>query len=115
MELTMKQVQQNLKEARDRKKTYADSKRTPREFNILDHVYITLRSKINYLRLGRYTKLSPRYFGPFEVLARIGTIDYHLALPSTVKVHDVFHVSLLKKYIHDTYSRFGLEYDTDGT
>jgi hypothetical protein len=51
-------------------KRYADSKRTPREFNIGDHhVYIRVRPKIIYLRLRRYTKLAPRYCVPFEVLA----------------------------------------------
>jgi hypothetical protein len=101
MELTVKHVQQNLKVAQDRQKSYADSKRTPREFNIGDHVYIRVNPKNSSLRLGRYTKLSPRYCGPFEVLTRIGPVAYQLALPATVKVHDVFHVSLLKKYIHD--------------
>jgi hypothetical protein len=64
-------------------------------------VYIRVRPKRSYLRLGIYTKLAPRYCGLFEVLARIGPVAYHLALPATVKIHYVFHVSLLKKYIHD--------------
>ena len=51
--------------------------------------------------MGRYSKLAPRYCGPFEVLANIGSIAYQLALPPNIRVHDVFHVSLLKKYIHD--------------
>jgi hypothetical protein len=101
MELTVKQVQQNLKVAQDRKKSYVDAKRTPREFNVGDHVYIRVKPKKSSLQLGRYTKLAPRYCGPFKILARIGPVAYQLALPSMVKVHDVFHVSLLKKYIHD--------------
>ena len=64
-------------------------------------MYIRVRPKISSLRLGRYTKLAPRYYSPFEVLARIGHVAYRLALPVTVKVHDVFHVSLLNKYMHD--------------
>jgi len=64
----MKHVQQNLKESQDKHKSYADSKRTPRELNIGDHVYIRVRPKRSSLILGMYTKLSPRYCGPFEVL-----------------------------------------------
>ena len=76
-------------------KRYADSKRTPREFNIGDHhVYIRVRPKIIYLRLRRYTKLAPRYCVPFEVIASIGPVGYQVILPTTVKVHDVFHASL---------------------
>ena len=46
-------------------------------------------------------KLTPRYCGPFEVLDRVGLVAYRLAFPTTVKAHNVFHVSLLKKYVHD--------------
>ena len=39
--------------------------------------------------------------GPFEILAKVGKFAYQLALPPTIKVHNVFHVSILKRYIHD--------------
>ena len=41
------------------------------------------------------------YYGPFEISAKIGPVAYQLALPPTIKVHNVFHVSILKKYVHD--------------
>ena len=41
------------------------------------------------------------YCGPFEILARIGPVAYQLALPPNLRIHNVFHVSLLKRYIHD--------------
>ena len=51
------------------------------------------------VRFGKGGKLSPRYIGPFEVLERVGTIAYRLALPSSLSsVHAVFHVSMLRKY-----------------
>ncbi|XP_028105072.1 uncharacterized protein LOC114304098 [Camellia sinensis] len=52
------------------------------------------------MRFGVHGKLSPRFVGPFEVLDRIGEVAYKLALsPSLVGVHNVFHVSILRKYI----------------
>jgi hypothetical protein len=51
--------------------------------------------------MGVCAKLAPRFCGPFEILDRVGPVAYKLALPPTVKAHNVFHVSLLKRYIHD--------------
>ena len=77
---------------RSAKKSYADLKRTPREFNVGDHIYLKVKSKKSSLSLGRCSKLAPRYSGPFEILAKIGPVSYQLALPPNIKVHDVFHV-----------------------
>ena len=54
------------------------------------------------IRFGKRGKLSPRYIGPFEVVERVGIVSYRLALPpSSSNVHDVFHVSMLRKYTPD--------------
>ena len=72
-----------------------------REFSVGDHVYLRVREKKSSLKLGSCAKMSPRYCGTFEVLKRIGLVAYRLAFPSSTRDHNVFHVSFLKKYIHD--------------
>ena len=71
------------------------------EFNVGDHVYLRVRARKSSLKLGSCAKLSPRYCGPFEVLERIVPIAYRISLPANTITHNVFHVSLLKKYVHD--------------
>jgi hypothetical protein len=66
-----------------------------------DHAYLKVKAQKSSLKLGNYAKLAPRFCGPFEILARIGPVAYQLALPANLRIHNVFHVSLLKKYIHD--------------
>lgn len=54
------------------------------------------------LRFGKKGKLRPRFVGPFEILERIGSVAYRLALPPELAaVHNVFHVLMLRKYVHD--------------
>ena len=101
MEQEVAKIKKNLKVAQDRKKSYSYKHRVHREFNIGDHVYIRVRPRNSSLKLGSCAKLSPRYCGPFEVLERIGPVAYRLALPTSTIAHNVFHVSLLKKYVHD--------------
>ena len=61
-----------------------------------DHVFLKVMPKRGVFRFGKRGKLGPRYIGPFEILERVGTIAYWLALPSSLSsVHEVFHVSML--------------------
>ena len=53
------------------------------------------------MRIGSCAKLAPRYCGPFKILERIGSVAYRLELHPTVKGHEVFHVSFLKRYVND--------------
>eukprot|EP00253_Pinus_taeda_P017917 PITA_17917 len=101
MEDMVKKVRVNLKAAQDRQKNFADRKRRFKEFQIGDHVYIRIQAKRSTLQWSGCAKLAPRYCGPFQILARVGPVAYQLALPSHIRVHNVFHVSVLKKYVYD--------------
>ena len=61
-----------------------------------------MKEKLRSLSLGRCGKLAPRFCGPFEILAKKGPMAYELALPAHIRVHNVFHASLLKKYVYET-------------
>jgi hypothetical protein len=101
MEEQMLKIKQNLKAAQDKKKSYADKNRNHRQFKVGDHVFMKVKAKISSLKLGSCSKLATRFCGPFEILERIGLVAYILSLPASMSVHNVFHVSLLKKYIPD--------------
>ena len=95
-------VQGNLKEAQDCQKSYADKKRKDKYYQVGEHVYLKVKEKWSSLSLGRCGKLAPRFCGPFEILAKKGLVAYEIALPTHVRVHNVFNASLLKKYVYDT-------------
>eukprot|EP00253_Pinus_taeda_P029028 PITA_29028 len=101
MEDMVKKVRSNLKAAQDRQKSFADRKRRFKEYQIGDHAYVRIQAKKSTLQWSGCAKLAPRYCGPFQVLARVGPMAYQLALPSHIRVHNVFHVSVLKKYVYD--------------
>ena len=75
--------------------------------------------KREVVRFGKRGKLSSRFIEPFEILERIGTIVYRLALPPSMSgVHEVFHVSMLRKCTPDPAHVVDwgqIEVDTDGT
>ena len=67
-----------------------------------DHVFLRISPTKGVMRFGFRGKLSPRFVGPFEVLERMGKVAYRLALPPSLsRVNNVFHVSMLRKYIPD--------------
>ena len=112
-------IRQRLLTAQSRKKSYADVRRRPLEFEVRDHVFLKVMPRRGVVSFGKRGKLSPRFIGPFEILERIGTVAYWLALsPSMTGVHEVSHVSMLRKYTPDPAHVVDwgqIEVDTDGT
>ena len=112
-------IEQHLLTAQSRQKSYADVRRRPLEFEVGDHVFLKEMPKRGVVRFGKHGKLSSRFIGSFEVLERVGTVAYRLALPpSMIGVHEVFHVSMLRKYTPDPAHVMDwgqIEVDTDGT
>ncbi|XP_038887535.1 uncharacterized protein LOC120077649 [Benincasa hispida] len=99
---SVKLIRENLKRARDRQKSYADKRRRELEFEIGDKVFLKLSPWKGILRFGRKGKLSPRYIEFYEIVERVGPTTYRLALPPELsRIHDVFHVSMLRKYVPD--------------
>ena len=112
-------IRQLLLTAQSRQKSYADVRRRPLEFEVGDDVFLKVMPKRGVVRFGKRGKLSPRFIGPFEILERVGTVACRLALPPSMTcVHEVFHVSMLRKYTRDPTHVVDwgqIEVDTDGT
>ncbi|XP_073061796.1 uncharacterized protein [Primulina eburnea] len=95
-------IRERMKTAQSRQKSYADVRRRPLQFEIGDHVFLKIAPLKGVMRFGKKGKLSPRFIGPFEILDRVGDRAYRLALPPDLdRVHNVFHVSMLRKYVTD--------------
>ena len=95
-------IQKRLKAVNDRKKSYADLKMRDIEYEVGDKVFLKVSPWRRILRFGKKGKLSPRFIGSYEILERIGLVAYHLALPPELtKLHNVFHVSMLRRYRFD--------------
>ncbi|KZV53589.1 hypothetical protein F511_40970 [Dorcoceras hygrometricum] len=93
-------VRDRMRTAQSRQKSYADSHRRELVFEVGDHVFLKVALMKGVMRFGKKGKLSPRYIGPFEILERVGTLAYRVALPPHLSaVHNVFHVSTLRKYM----------------
>ena len=95
-------IKKRLLTAQSRQKSYADRRRRPLEFKVGDHVFLKISPVTGVGRTLKRRKLSPRYIGPFEILAKRGPVAYQMALPPNLsRLHNVFHVSQLKRYQPD--------------
>ncbi|KAL0553594.1 hypothetical protein IC582_007494 [Cucumis melo] len=98
----IKLIRENMRIAQDRQKSYADKRRIDLEFQVGDQVFLKLSPWRGVIRFERKGKLSRRYIGPYQITERVGPAAYRLELPiELARIHDVFHVSMLRKYIPD--------------
>ncbi|KAL8124972.1 hypothetical protein AgCh_012593 [Apium graveolens] len=103
-------IRKRLIVTQDRQIKYANRERKDVQFEPGDKVLLKISPGKGLTRFGNKGKLSPRYVGPFEVLRRFGRVAYELALPPQMQnLHNVFHVSLLKKYNVDASHVIELE------
>ncbi|CAH9112204.1 unnamed protein product [Cuscuta europaea] len=98
----IKLIQERLKTASDRQKSYADLKRRDIEYDVGEKVFLKVSPWKKVLRFGKKGKLSLRFIGPYEITECIGPVAYRLALPPELsQIHDVFHVSMIRIYKSD--------------
>jgi hypothetical protein len=91
-------AEEYLKIAQSRQRSYADTRRRELSFEVGDFVYLKVSPIRGVRRFGVKGKLAPRYVGPYQILAKRGEVAYQLSLlEGLYVVHDVFHVSQLKK------------------
>jgi hypothetical protein len=94
-------VRENLRVTQSRQKSYANHRRRELNFEAGDFIYLKVSPMRGLHRFKVRGKLTPRFIGPFKILEKRGEVAYQLELPPQLPdVHDVFHVSLLKKCLH---------------
>jgi hypothetical protein len=97
-EATIGRIQDNMKATKSLQETYANKRHRPLEFEVGNHVYLRVLPMKGMKRFGVKGKLAPRYIKSFPILEKCGSLAHKLDLPpSLAGVHDIFHVSQLKK------------------
>ncbi|KAL6188795.1 hypothetical protein ACLB2K_040186 [Fragaria x ananassa] len=99
----LKILKENLMRAQEKMKRFHARRHIERSFVVGDFVYLKLQPyKQHSVQRRMFHMLATKYYGPFEVTEKIGEVVYRLKLPTEAKIHNVFHVSLLKKKLGDT-------------
>ncbi|XP_074314290.1 uncharacterized protein LOC141649500 [Silene latifolia] len=94
-------IREKMKAAQDRQKSYADL-RSDIEFAVGDKVLLKVSPMRGFMRFGKRGKRGQKFIGRYEIFDRVGEMAYRYALsPALDRVHNVFHVSKLRKYISD--------------
>ena len=95
-------IQQRFQMTFSRQKSYADPRRKDVSCSAGDMVFLKVSPMKGVMRFGKMGKLAPRYIGLFEIQSRVGEVAYRLILPHELsRIHPVFYVSMLRKYIPD--------------
>jgi hypothetical protein len=96
------EIRDRLLHAQELMKVQHDSKHRPAEYAVGDWVWLRLHQRMaTAISDTSARKLAPRFYGPYQVLARVGDVAYRLALPPRAKIHNVFHVVFLKPFVGD--------------
>jgi hypothetical protein len=99
----LKLLKENLQTAQNRQKISADRHRIERSFEVGDLVFLRLQPyKQSSLKKSGAEKLKPKFYGPYRIMRRVGEVAYNLELPEGSKIHNVFHMSCLKRKWDDS-------------